>query len=119
MWPFLIVQKERRAGDGTTRNRSLRARRSLLPDGIGEPCDAKSLAQQAIDGLGTIYILVNNAAFQRTYEQAQLAPSLSSWLASKQLYQGRNSRAIDGLLVIFLVTRLEQLKTDLGPIGFK
>src|ERR1700759_1855692 len=78
MWPFLIVQKERRAGDGTTRNRSLRARRSLLPDGIGEPCDAKSLAQQAIDGLGTIYILVNNAAFQRTYEQAQLAPSLSS-----------------------------------------
>jgi NAD(P)-dependent dehydrogenase (short-subunit alcohol dehydrogenase family) len=41
----------------------------LLPGDIGEDSKAKAVAQKAIDGLGTIDILVNNAAFQRTYEK--------------------------------------------------
>ena len=41
----------------------------LLPGDIGERSVCQSVAQQAIDALGTIDILVNNAAFQRTYEK--------------------------------------------------
>src|ERR1700693_1121015 len=41
----------------------------LLPGDIGEPSESKAVAQKAIDGFGTIDILVNNAAFQRTYEK--------------------------------------------------
>jgi hypothetical protein len=41
----------------------------LLPGDIGEPSESKAVAQKAIDALGTIDILVNNAAFQRTYEK--------------------------------------------------
>jgi NAD(P)-dependent dehydrogenase (short-subunit alcohol dehydrogenase family) len=41
----------------------------LLPGDIGEGSVSKAVAQQAIDALGTIDILVNNAAFQRTYEK--------------------------------------------------
>ena len=40
----------------------------LLPGDIGEPSESKVVARKAIDGLGTVDILVNNAAFQRTYE---------------------------------------------------
>jgi NAD(P)-dependent dehydrogenase (short-subunit alcohol dehydrogenase family) len=40
-----------------------------LPGDIGEPSESKAVAQKAIDALGTIDILVNNAAFQRTYEK--------------------------------------------------
>jgi NAD(P)-dependent dehydrogenase (short-subunit alcohol dehydrogenase family) len=40
----------------------------LLPGDIGEHSESKALAQKAIDALGSIDILVNNAAFQRTYE---------------------------------------------------
>jgi len=39
----------------------------LLPGDIGEPSGSKAVAQKAIDGFGTIDILVNNAAFHRTY----------------------------------------------------
>jgi NAD(P)-dependent dehydrogenase (short-subunit alcohol dehydrogenase family) len=40
----------------------------LLPGDIGEPSESKAVAQKAIDAFGTVDILVNNAAFQRTYE---------------------------------------------------
>jgi NAD(P)-dependent dehydrogenase (short-subunit alcohol dehydrogenase family) len=39
-----------------------------FPGDIGGPSECKAVAQKAIDALGTIDILVNNAAFQRTYE---------------------------------------------------
>jgi NAD(P)-dependent dehydrogenase (short-subunit alcohol dehydrogenase family) len=41
----------------------------LLPGDIGEPSVPKAVAKQAVDSLGAIDILVNNAAFQRTYEK--------------------------------------------------
>jgi NAD(P)-dependent dehydrogenase (short-subunit alcohol dehydrogenase family) len=41
----------------------------LLPGDIGERSEAKAVAQKAIDEFGTIDVLVNNAAFQRTYEK--------------------------------------------------
>jgi NAD(P)-dependent dehydrogenase (short-subunit alcohol dehydrogenase family) len=37
----------------------------------GEPSGSKAVEQKAIDGFGTIDILVNNAAFQRTYEKLE------------------------------------------------
>ena len=40
----------------------------LLPGDIGEPSESKAVAQKAIEAFGRIDILVNNAAFQRTYE---------------------------------------------------
>ena len=40
----------------------------LLPGDIGDPAKSKAVAQKAIDEFGRIDILVNNAAFQRTYE---------------------------------------------------
>ena len=46
----------------------------LLPGDIGERSVCQSVAQQAIDALGTIDILVNNAAFQRTYEKFEDIP---------------------------------------------
>jgi NAD(P)-dependent dehydrogenase (short-subunit alcohol dehydrogenase family) len=41
----------------------------LLPGNIGERSVCESVARKAIDAFGTIDILVNNAAFQRTYEK--------------------------------------------------
>jgi NAD(P)-dependent dehydrogenase (short-subunit alcohol dehydrogenase family) len=41
----------------------------LLPADIGEASGSKAVAQKAIEAFGTIDILVNNAAFQRTYEK--------------------------------------------------
>jgi hypothetical protein len=41
----------------------------LLPGDIGEPSESKAVAQKAIDALGTIDILVNNAAFSADYEK--------------------------------------------------
>ena len=41
----------------------------LLPGDIGKPSECKAVAQKAIDALGAIDILVNNAAFQRTYKK--------------------------------------------------
>jgi NAD(P)-dependent dehydrogenase (short-subunit alcohol dehydrogenase family) len=40
----------------------------FLPGDIGERRVAESVARKAIDAFGTIDILVNNAAFQRTYD---------------------------------------------------
>jgi len=40
----------------------------LLPGDIGEPYECKAVAQKFIDALGNVDILVNNAAFQRTFE---------------------------------------------------
>jgi NAD(P)-dependent dehydrogenase (short-subunit alcohol dehydrogenase family) len=40
----------------------------LLPGDIGKPSESKAVAQKAIEAFGRIDILVNNAAFQRTYE---------------------------------------------------
>jgi enoyl-[acyl-carrier-protein] reductase (NADH) len=37
----------------------------LLPGDIGEHAESKAVAQKALDALGSIDILVNNAAFQR------------------------------------------------------
>jgi NAD(P)-dependent dehydrogenase (short-subunit alcohol dehydrogenase family) len=41
----------------------------LLPGDIGESFVSKTVARKAIDAFGTIDILVNNAAYQRTYEK--------------------------------------------------
>jgi NAD(P)-dependent dehydrogenase (short-subunit alcohol dehydrogenase family) len=41
----------------------------LLAGDIGEPSVPKAIARQAVDSFGAIDILVNNAAFQRTYEK--------------------------------------------------
>jgi len=41
----------------------------ILPGDIGKDSVSKAVAQKAIDALGIIDILVNNAAFQRTYER--------------------------------------------------
>jgi len=46
----------------------------LLPGDIGRPAESKAVAQKAIDGFGHIDILVNNAAFQRTYEKFEDIP---------------------------------------------
>jgi NAD(P)-dependent dehydrogenase (short-subunit alcohol dehydrogenase family) len=43
----------------------------LLPGDIGEPSTCESVAQDAIDALGRIDILVNNAAYQRNYEKLE------------------------------------------------
>ncbi len=41
----------------------------LLPGDIGEHAVSEAVAEKAIEALGNIDILVNNAAFQRTYEK--------------------------------------------------
>src|ERR1700676_2282914 len=41
----------------------------LLPGDIGEHAVSEAVARKAIDAFGIIDILVNNAAFQRTYEK--------------------------------------------------
>jgi NAD(P)-dependent dehydrogenase (short-subunit alcohol dehydrogenase family) len=46
----------------------------LLPGEIGKHGESKVVAQKAIDALGSIDILVNNAAFQRTYEKFEDIP---------------------------------------------
>jgi NAD(P)-dependent dehydrogenase (short-subunit alcohol dehydrogenase family) len=43
----------------------------LLPGDIGEPSTCESVAHDAIDALGRIDILVNNAAYQRNYEKLE------------------------------------------------
>jgi NAD(P)-dependent dehydrogenase (short-subunit alcohol dehydrogenase family) len=46
----------------------------LLPGDIGDHSVSKAIAHKAIDALGSIDILVNNAAYQRTYEKFEEIP---------------------------------------------
>jgi NAD(P)-dependent dehydrogenase (short-subunit alcohol dehydrogenase family) len=46
----------------------------LLPGDIGAPTVSEAVAGKAIDAFGMIDILVNNAAFQRTYEKFEDIP---------------------------------------------
>jgi NAD(P)-dependent dehydrogenase (short-subunit alcohol dehydrogenase family) len=46
----------------------------LLPGDIGEHSVSEAVIRKAIDAFGTIDILVNNAAFQRTYEKFEDIP---------------------------------------------
>ncbi len=46
----------------------------LLPGNIGEVSQAKAIAQKAIEALGNIDLLVNNAAFQRSYDKFEGIP---------------------------------------------
>jgi NAD(P)-dependent dehydrogenase (short-subunit alcohol dehydrogenase family) len=46
----------------------------LLPGDIGESSVSKTVARKAIDAFGRIDILVNNAAYQRTYEKFEDIP---------------------------------------------
>jgi NAD(P)-dependent dehydrogenase (short-subunit alcohol dehydrogenase family) len=46
----------------------------LLPGDIGQRTVVETVAQEAIDALGSIDLLVNNAAFQRTYEKFEDIP---------------------------------------------
>lgn len=46
----------------------------LLPGDIGKPAVCEAVARKAIDAFGAIDILVNNAAFQRTYEKFEEIP---------------------------------------------
>jgi NAD(P)-dependent dehydrogenase (short-subunit alcohol dehydrogenase family) len=46
----------------------------LLPGDIGEPAVSAAVARTAIDAFGAIDILVNNAAFQRTYDKFEDIP---------------------------------------------
>ena len=46
----------------------------LLPGDIGESKVSSAIARQAVEALGTIDILVNNAALQRTYEKFEEIP---------------------------------------------
>ena len=46
----------------------------LLPGNIGESTICETVARKAIDAFGNVDILVNNAAFQRTYEKFEDIP---------------------------------------------
>jgi NAD(P)-dependent dehydrogenase (short-subunit alcohol dehydrogenase family) len=46
----------------------------LLPGDIGERSVAESVARKAVDAFGAVDVLVNNAAFQRTYEKFEDIP---------------------------------------------
>ena len=46
----------------------------LLPGDIGETGVSESVARKALDAFGTIDLLVNNAAYQRTYEKFEDIP---------------------------------------------
>ena len=46
----------------------------LLPGDIGQRAVVETVARKAIDALGSIDLLVNNAAFQRTYEKFEDIP---------------------------------------------
>jgi NAD(P)-dependent dehydrogenase (short-subunit alcohol dehydrogenase family) len=46
----------------------------LLPGDIGEPAAARRVARKAMEAFGTIDILVNNAALQRTYDKFEDIP---------------------------------------------
>jgi NAD(P)-dependent dehydrogenase (short-subunit alcohol dehydrogenase family) len=46
----------------------------LLPGDIGEPAVARRVARNAMEAFGTIDILVNNAALQRTYDKFEDIP---------------------------------------------
>ena len=46
----------------------------LLPGDIGESIICENVARKAIDAFGNVDILVNNAAFQRTYETFENIP---------------------------------------------
>jgi len=50
----------------------------LLPGNIGDLSESKAVAEKATDAFGAIDILVNNAAFQRTYENSRTFPMMSS-----------------------------------------
>lgn len=43
----------------------------LLPGDIAEPSVVRDVARKAVDAFGTINILVNNAAYQRSYEKLE------------------------------------------------
>ena len=49
----------------------------LLPGNIGESTICETVARKAIDAFGNVDILVNNAAFQRTYEKFEDIPVMS------------------------------------------
>jgi NAD(P)-dependent dehydrogenase (short-subunit alcohol dehydrogenase family) len=49
----------------------------LLPGDIGQRTVVETVARKAIDALGSIDLLVNNAAFQRTYERFRIFPKMS------------------------------------------
>jgi NAD(P)-dependent dehydrogenase (short-subunit alcohol dehydrogenase family) len=74
MLPSPIYLKERDAQE--TERLVIEAGRKavLLPGDIGEHAESKAVAQKALDALGSIDILVNNAAFQRTYEKFEDIP---------------------------------------------
>ena len=46
----------------------------LLPGDVGDPAVCSSVSRKALDAFGAIDILVNNAAFQRTYEKFEDIP---------------------------------------------
>src|SRR6267142_5571393 len=46
----------------------------LLPGDIGERTGCEAVARKAIDAFGAIDLLVNNAAFQRSYEKFEDIP---------------------------------------------
>ena len=46
----------------------------LLPGDIGQRTVVETVARKAIDALGSIDLLVNNAAFQRTHEKFEDIP---------------------------------------------
>ena len=50
----------------------------LLPGNIGDSAICQSVARKAIDALGAVDILVNNAAFQRTHEKLRTFRMMSS-----------------------------------------
>jgi NAD(P)-dependent dehydrogenase (short-subunit alcohol dehydrogenase family) len=64
---FLFEEKDARATERLITESGRKA--ILLLGDIGETSETKVVAQRAIDGLSAIDSLVNNAAFQRTYEK--------------------------------------------------
>ena len=46
----------------------------LLPGDVGDPAVCSTVSRKALDAFGAIDILVNNAAFQRTYEKLEDIP---------------------------------------------
>jgi NAD(P)-dependent dehydrogenase (short-subunit alcohol dehydrogenase family) len=63
---YLSEEKDARETEGLVTEAGRKA--ILLPGDIGDPAESKAVAQKAIEEFGRIDILVNNAAFQRTYE---------------------------------------------------
>src|ERR1700675_337014 len=64
---YLSEEKDAREAERLVTEAGRRA--VLLPGDIGEHAVSEAVARKAIDAFGIIDILVNNAAFQRTYEK--------------------------------------------------